>query len=147
MSCFPNAIIANVPECPYGWELDQLSLGGVCYTGIHSQGYYRFIISDLTPKNHSYCGTQSEVSFSASEDLELFCPSRRQVLCITVILMYVYVRYSPQYMPGKDPKYIFLNSIVSNDTLLTVRHQPVNYTFSCVYRAAYLVSHAVFSQR
>lgn len=50
-------------------------------------------------------------------------------------------------MPGKDPKYIFFNSIVSNDTLLTVRHQPVNYTFSCVYRAAYLVNHAVFSQR
>lgn len=66
VSCFPNAIIANVPECPYGWELDQLSLGGVCYTGIHSQGYYRFIISDLTPKNHSYCGTQSEVSLSGS---------------------------------------------------------------------------------
>lgn len=57
------------------------------------------------------------------------------------------LRYSPQYMPGKDPKYIFINSIVSNDTLLTVRHQPVNYTFSCVYRAAYLVNHAVFSQR
>ncbi|CAG06543.1 unnamed protein product, partial [Tetraodon nigroviridis] len=111
VSCFPNVIIANILECPYGWEIDQLSLGGACYTGIHSQGYYRFIISDLTPKNHSYCGTQSE------------------------------------YMPGKDPKYIFFNSIVSNDTLLTIRHQPVNYTFSCVYRAAYLVNHAVFSQR
>lgn len=66
VSCFPNAIIANVPECPYGWEIDQLSLGGVCYTGIHSQGYYRFIISDLTPKNHSYCGTLSEVRRSGS---------------------------------------------------------------------------------
>lgn len=65
VSCFPNAIIANIPECPYGWEIDQLSLGGVCYTGIHSPGYYRFIISDLTPKNHSYCGTQSEVSAAA----------------------------------------------------------------------------------
>uniref|UniRef100_A0A3P8SB75 Tectorin beta n=1 Tax=Amphiprion percula TaxID=161767 RepID=A0A3P8SB75_AMPPE len=94
VSCFPNAIIANVPECPYGWEIEQLSLGGVCYTGIHSPGYYRFIIPDLTPRNHSYCGTQSE------------------------------------YMPGKDPKYIFYNSIVSNDTSLTVRNQPVNYTFS-----------------
>lgn len=62
VSCFPNVIIANILECPYGWEIDQLSLGGACYTGIHSQGYYRFIISDLTPKNHSYCGTQSEVS-------------------------------------------------------------------------------------
>ncbi|XP_036072917.1 beta-tectorin isoform X2 [Oryzias melastigma] len=111
VSCFPNTIIANVPECPYGWELEQLSLGGVCYTGIHSPGYYRFIIPDLTPKNHSYCGTQSE------------------------------------YMPGKDPKYIFYNSIVSNDTSLTVRNQPVNYTFSCMYRAAYLVNNAVFSQR
>uniref|UniRef100_A0A8D3A2J5 Tectorin beta n=1 Tax=Scophthalmus maximus TaxID=52904 RepID=A0A8D3A2J5_SCOMX len=111
VSCFPNAIIANVPECPYGWEIDQLSLGGVCYSGIHSPGYFRFIIPDLTPKNHSYCGTQSE------------------------------------YMPGKDPKYIFYNSIVSNDTSLTVRNQPVNYTFSCTYRAAYLVNNAVFSQR
>lgn len=71
----------------------------------------------------------------------------RQVLCFTFIPTFVYVRYSSQYMPGKDPKYIFFNSIVSNDTLLTVRHQPVNYTFSCVYRAAYLVNHAVFSQR
>lgn len=70
VSCFPNAIIANVPECPYGWEIDQLSLGGVCYTGIHSQGYYRFIISDLTPKNHSYCGTLSEVRRSGSVYVE-----------------------------------------------------------------------------
>lgn len=52
-----------------------------------------------------------------------------------------------KYMPGKDAKYVFYNSIVSNDTSLTVRNQPVNYTFSCVYRAAYLVNNAVFSQR
>ncbi len=62
VSCFPNAIIANVPECPYGWEIGQLSLGGVCYTGINTPGFYRFTIPDLTPKNHSYCGTLSEVS-------------------------------------------------------------------------------------
>ncbi|XP_061121112.1 beta-tectorin [Syngnathus typhle] len=111
VSCFPNAIIANVPECPYGWEMEQLSLGGVCSTGVHSSGYYRFIIPDLTPKNHSYCGTQSE------------------------------------YIPGKDARYIFLNWVVSNDTSLTLRNQPVNYTFSCVYRATYLVNNAVFSQR
>lgn len=111
VSCFPNTIIANVPECPYGWEIEHLSLGGVCYNGVHSPGYYRFIIPDLTPRNHSYCSTQSE------------------------------------YIPGKDPKYIFYNSIVSNDTTLTVRNQPVNYTFSCMYRAAYLVNNAVFSQR
>ncbi|XP_054455411.1 beta-tectorin [Anoplopoma fimbria] len=110
VSCFPNAIIANVPECPYGWEIEQLSLGGVCYSGTHTPGYYRFSIPDLTPKNHSYCGTQAE------------------------------------YVTGKDPKYIFHNSIVSNDTMLTVRNQPVNYTFSCMYRAAYLVNNAVFSQ-
>ncbi|XP_034050468.1 beta-tectorin isoform X2 [Thalassophryne amazonica] len=111
VSCFPNTIIANVLECPYGWEVDQLSLSGVCYTGVNSQGYYRFIIPDLTPKNRSYCGTQSE------------------------------------YLPGKDPRYVFYNAIVSNDTSLTVRNQPVNYTFSCTYRAAYLVNNAVFSQR
>lgn len=54
---------------------------------------------------------------------------------------------SDQYVGGKDPKYIFYNSIVSNDSSLTVRNQPVNYTFSCTYRAAYLVNNAVFSQR
>lgn len=62
VSCFPNAIIANVPECPYGWEIGQLSLGGVCYSGVVSAGYFRFVIPDLTPKNHSYCGTIAEVS-------------------------------------------------------------------------------------
>ncbi|KAG7325055.1 hypothetical protein KOW79_011371 [Hemibagrus wyckioides] len=111
ISCFPNAIIANVPECPYGWEIGQLSLGGVCYTGVNTPGFYRFTIPDLTPKNLSYCATLSE------------------------------------YVGGKDPKYIFYNSIVSNDSSLTVRNQPVNYTFSCTYRAAYLVNNAVFSQR
>ncbi|RXM97512.1 Beta-tectorin [Acipenser ruthenus] len=111
VSCFPNAIIANVPECPYGWEMNQLSLGGVCYSGINSPGYFRFAIPDLTPKNNSYCGTQSE------------------------------------YVGGKEPKYIFYNSIVSNDTSLTIRNQPVNYSFSCSYKASYLVNSAVFSQR
>ncbi|XP_016360245.1 beta-tectorin [Sinocyclocheilus anshuiensis] len=111
VSCFPNAIIANVPECPYGWEIGQLSLGGVCYAGINTPGFYRFTIPDLSPKNHSYCGTLSE------------------------------------YVGGKDPRYIFYNSIVSNDSSLTVRNQPVNYTFSCTYKAAYLVNNAVFSQR
>ncbi|MGH0150293.1 UNVERIFIED_CONTAM: hypothetical protein FKN15_017274 [Acipenser sinensis] len=111
VSCFPNAIIANVLECPYGWEMNQLSLGGVCYSGINSPGYFRFAIPDLTPKNNSYCGTQSE------------------------------------YVGGKEPKYIFYNSIVSNDTSLTIRNQPVNYSFSCSYKASYLVNSAVFSQR
>lgn len=52
-----------------------------------------------------------------------------------------------QYIPGKDARYVFFNSVVSNDTSLTLRNQPVNYTFSCVYRATYLVNNAVFSQR
>ncbi|XP_028649278.2 beta-tectorin [Erpetoichthys calabaricus] len=111
VSCFPNAIIASVPECPYGWEITQLSLGGVCYSGSNSMGFYRFAIPDLTPKNNSYCSTHSE------------------------------------FLGGKDPKYVFYNSIVSNDTLLTIRNQPVNYSFSCIYKASYLVSNAVFSQR
>nr|XP_015202922.1 PREDICTED: beta-tectorin [Lepisosteus oculatus] len=111
VTCFPNAIIANVPECPYGWKINQLSLGGVCYSGVNSAGYFRFAIPDLTPKNNSYCGTQSE------------------------------------YLGGKDPKYVFYNSIVSNDTSLMVRNQPVNYSFSCTYKASYLVSNAIFSQR
>lgn len=66
ISCFPNAIIANVPECPYGWEIGQLSLGGVCYTGVNTPGFYRFTIPDLTPKNLSYCATLSEVKLSSS---------------------------------------------------------------------------------
>lgn len=52
-----------------------------------------------------------------------------------------------QFLPGKDPKYIFSNSIVSNDSSLTLRNQPVNFTFSCLYRAAYLLNNAIFSQR
>ncbi|XP_028332328.1 beta-tectorin isoform X2 [Gouania willdenowi] len=111
VSCFPNTIIANIPECPYGWEMEQLSLGGVCYNGIHTPGFYRFIIPDLTPKNSSYCNTQAE------------------------------------YSAGKDPKYTFSNAIVSNDTLLTVRNQPLNFTFSCSYRAVHLLHSAIFSQR
>lgn len=66
ISCFPNAIIANVPECPYGWEIGQLSLGGVCYTGVNTPGFYRFTIPDLTPRNLSYCATLSEVKRSTS---------------------------------------------------------------------------------
>lgn len=66
ISCFPNAIIANVPECPYGWEIGQLSLGGVCYTGVNTPGFYRFTIPDLTPKNLSYCATLSEVKLPNS---------------------------------------------------------------------------------
>lgn len=66
ISCFPNAIIANVPECPYGWEIGQLSLGGVCYTGVNTPGFYRFTIPDLTPRNLSYCATLSEVNLSCN---------------------------------------------------------------------------------
>lgn len=60
--CYPKTIITKIPECPYGWEVHQLALGGVCYNGVHEGGYYQFVIPDLSPKNKSYCGTQSEVS-------------------------------------------------------------------------------------
>ncbi|XP_005996340.1 beta-tectorin [Latimeria chalumnae] len=110
VSCFPNKIIAIIPECPYGWEIYQLSLGGVCYNGVRISGYFRFVIPDLTPKNHSYCGTQSE------------------------------------YTEQKTPMYTFFNSIVSNDTTLTVRNQPVNYSFTCTYGAAYRLSTVSFHQ-
>lgn len=62
MYCYPKTIITRIPECPYGWEVNQLALGGVCYNGIHDSGYYQFTIPDLSPKNKSYCGTQSDVS-------------------------------------------------------------------------------------
>lgn len=59
--CYPKTIITKIPECPYGWEVHQLALGGMCYNGVHEGGYYQFVIPDLSPKNRSYCGTQSEV--------------------------------------------------------------------------------------
>lgn len=60
--CYPKTIITKIPECPYGWEVNQLALGGICYNGIHDAGYYQFTIPDLSPQNKSYCGTQSDVS-------------------------------------------------------------------------------------
>ncbi|XP_075071214.1 beta-tectorin [Mixophyes fleayi] len=106
--CYPKSIVAKIPECPYGWEINQLALGGVCYNGVIESGYYQFIIPDLNPRNKSYCGTQSEF---------------------------------------KNPIYHFYNSIVSNDSTLIVKSQPVNYSFTCTYQSNYLVSHAAFDQR
>ncbi|KAJ6669053.1 hypothetical protein lerEdw1_007862 [Lerista edwardsae] len=106
--CYPKTIITRIPECPYGWEVNQLALGGVCYNGIHDSGYYQFTIPDLSPKNKSYCGTQSDF---------------------------------------KNPIYHFYNSIISNDSSVIVKSQPVNYTFTCTYHANYLVNHAAFDQR
>ncbi|XP_075114306.1 beta-tectorin [Leptodactylus fuscus] len=106
--CYPKSIVAKIPECPYGWEINQLALGGVCYNGIIESGYYQFTIPDLSPRNKSYCGTQSDF---------------------------------------KNPIYHFYNSIVSNDSTLIVKSQPVNYTFTCTYQSNYLVSHAAFDQR
>ncbi|NXC65690.1 TECTB protein, partial [Anhinga anhinga] len=106
--CYPKTIITKIPECPYGWEINQLALGGICYNGIHDSGYYQFTIPDLSPKNKSYCGTQSEF---------------------------------------KNPVYHFYNSIVSNDSSVIVKSQPVNYSFTCTYNANYLVNQAAFDQR
>ncbi|KAF7254503.1 Beta-tectorin [Varanus komodoensis] len=106
--CYPKTIIAKIPECPYGWEVNQLALGGICYNGVHDSGYYQFTIPDLSPKNKSYCGTQSEF---------------------------------------KSPFYHFYNFIVSNDSSVIVKNQPVNYSFTCTYHANYLVNHAAFDQR
>ncbi|KAM6266015.1 beta-tectorin [Porphyrio hochstetteri] len=106
--CYPKTIITKIPECPYGWEVNQLALGGICYNGIHDSGYYQFTIPDLSPKNKSYCGTQSEF---------------------------------------KNPVYHFYNSIVSNDSSIIVKSQPVNYSFTCTYNANYLVNQAAFDQR
>ncbi|XP_053547741.1 beta-tectorin [Bombina bombina] len=106
--CFPKSIVAKIPECPYGWEISQLALGGVCYNGIIESGYYQFTIPDLNPRNKSYCGTQSDF---------------------------------------KNPIYHFYNSIVSNDSTLIVKNQPVNYSFTCTYQSNYLVTHAAFDQR
>lgn len=89
VSCFPNAIIANVPECPYGWEIEHLSLGGVCYNGIHSPGYYRFIIPDLTPKNHSYCGTQSEVRSQVGHNNQYYAAMLRDEFCQFFLRQYL----------------------------------------------------------
>ncbi|KAM6442530.1 beta-tectorin isoform 3-T11 [Liasis olivaceus] len=97
----------NKAECPYGWEVNQLALGGICYNGIHDAGYYQFTIPDLSPQNKSYCGTQSDF---------------------------------------KNPVYHFYNSIISNDSTVILKSQPVNYSFTCTYHANYLVNHAAFDQ-
>ncbi|XP_043911775.1 beta-tectorin [Protopterus annectens] len=109
--CYPNRIVAVVPECPFGWEINQLALGGICYNGVRHPGSYSFTIVDLTPRNHSYCGTQLEV------------------------------------IHRKKPIYRFYNSIVSNDSTVAVRNQPVNFTFSCAYQADYTISNSVFDQK
>lgn len=106
--CYPKTIITKIPECPYGWEVHQLALGGLCYNGVHEGGYYQFVIPDLSPKNKSYCGTQSEY---------------------------------------KPPIYHFYSHIVSNDSTVIVKNQPVNYSFSCTYHSTYLVNQAAFDQR
>uniref|UniRef100_A0A4W2G0E5 Tectorin beta n=1 Tax=Bos indicus x Bos taurus TaxID=30522 RepID=A0A4W2G0E5_BOBOX len=106
--CYPKTIITKIPECPYGWEVHQLALGGLCYNGVHEAGYYQFVIPDLSPKNKSYCGTQSEY---------------------------------------KPPIYHFYSHIVSNDSTVIVKNQPVNYSFSCTYHSTYLVDQAAFDQR
>ncbi|XP_043331376.1 beta-tectorin isoform X2 [Cervus elaphus] len=106
--CYPKTIITKIPECPYGWEVHQLALGGLCYNGVHEAGYYQFVIPDLSPKNKSYCGTQSEY---------------------------------------KPPIYHFYSHIVSNDSTVIVKNQPVNYSFSCTYHSTYLVNQAAFDQR
>ncbi|MBZ3880505.1 Beta-tectorin, partial [Sciurus carolinensis] len=106
--CYPKTIITKIPECPYGWEVHQLALGGLCYNGVHEGGYYQFVIPDLSPKNKSYCGTQSEY---------------------------------------KPPIYHFYSHIVSNDSTVVVKNQPVNYSFSCTYHSTYLVNQAAFDQR
>ncbi|KAJ1140383.1 hypothetical protein NDU88_006736 [Pleurodeles waltl] len=106
--CYPKSITAKIPECAYGWEIHQLALGGICYNGIVESGYYQFTIPDLSPRNKSYCGTQSEF---------------------------------------KNPIYHFHNSIVSNDSTLIVKNQPVNYSFTCTYHSNYLVNTAAFDQR
>uniref|UniRef100_K7FP26 Beta-tectorin n=1 Tax=Pelodiscus sinensis TaxID=13735 RepID=K7FP26_PELSI len=47
----------------------------------------------------------------------------------------------------KNPIYHFYNSIVSNDSSVIVKSQPVNYSFTCTYHANYLVNQAAFDQR
>lgn len=76
--CYPRTIITKIPECPYGWEVNQLALGGICYNGIHDSGYYQFTIPDLSPKNKSYCGTQSEVRMSRSKRGKTIISKRQQ---------------------------------------------------------------------
>jgi len=52
--------------------------------------------------------------------------------------------HHPQF---KNPIYHFYNSIVSNDSSVIVKSQPVNYSFTCTYNANYLVNQAAFDQR
>lgn len=51
------------------------------------------------------------------------------------------------HLQFKNPVYHFYNSIVSNDSTVIVKSQPVNYSFTCTYNANYLVNQAAFDQR
>lgn len=57
---------------------------------------------------------------------------------------YISLSRHPQF---KNPVYHFYNSIVSNDSSVIVKSQPVNYSFTCTYNANYLVNQAAFDQR
>nr|XP_032805775.1 beta-tectorin-like isoform X1 [Petromyzon marinus] len=111
VSCFPNTITATVLECPFGWTLETLLLGGVCVNGVSNQGFYKFVIPDLTPSDFSYCGTQTQLVNQHG-----------------------------------TPTYVFTNWITSRDQGAGVRFQPVNYTFSCSYKARYTMETAAFDQ-
>ncbi|XP_078716078.1 beta-tectorin [Lampetra fluviatilis] len=111
VSCFPNTITATVLECPFGWTLETLLLGGVCLNGVSNQGFYKFVIPDLTPSDFSYCGTQTQLVNQHG-----------------------------------TPTYVFTNWITSRDQGAGVRFQPVNYTFSCSYKARYTMETAAFDQ-
>lgn len=74
--CYPKTIITKIPECPYGWEVHQLALGGLCYNGVHEGGYYQFVIPDLSPKNKSYYGNHTFVC----PQLELFFVQEEKII-------------------------------------------------------------------
>uniref|UniRef100_A0A8C3NSP2 Beta-tectorin n=1 Tax=Cyanoderma ruficeps TaxID=181631 RepID=A0A8C3NSP2_9PASS len=57
---------------------------------------------------------------------------------------HISLSHHPQF---KNPVYHFYNSIVSNDSSVIVKSQPVNYSFTCTYNANYLVNQAAFDQR
>lgn len=133
VSCFPNAIIANVPECPYGWEIDQLSLGGVCYSGIHSPGYFRFIIPDLTPKNHSYCGTQSEVRCRAGMQGSVHPPIKNNHNTVTeVYSVALTLKSSPGMYPAVRAIFHLYSTMDNCDTMNVIYYLSISKPLACV---------------
>lgn len=110
------------------------------------------VLLACVPVTHLYTYTEYEKLQNHVSLGMLFChkvessyfnmPGRLVPQMVTVAYMFLF-----SHLQFKNPVYHFYNSIVSNDSTVIVKSQPVNYSFTCTYNANYLVNQAAFDQR